>query len=79
MQMAKRMIFTFDDASLKNLERIKARRKLSSTAEAVRQSIQIGESLQQQADQGYSEVIVRDPKTKKERVMVFSSSPHGSE
>jgi hypothetical protein len=38
--------------------------------EAVRESLQISRALQSQANQGFSEIVVRNPETKEERVIV---------
>jgi hypothetical protein len=38
--------------------------------EAVRESHQISRALQSQAQQGFSEIVVRNPETKEERVIV---------
>jgi hypothetical protein len=40
-------------------------------ANVVRDSLQISRALQQQAEQGYSEVIVRNPETGEERIVVI--------
>jgi hypothetical protein len=39
-------------------------------ANAVRDSLQITRALQSQAEQGYTEIIVRNPETNEERVIV---------
>lgn len=71
MAKTRRVIFTFDDRSLESLEKITERGKFSSMADSVRESLQISHALQSQAQQGYSEVVVRNPETKEERVIVI--------
>ncbi len=40
-------------------------------AETVRESLQISKALQSQAAQGFTEVLVRNPETNAERVLVI--------
>ena len=68
-----RIVFTFDVNSLEALEEMKEEGHYSSLAETVRDSLQITRSLQKLAKRGYSEIIVRDPKTENERVLVIPS------
>lgn len=67
----KRVVFSFNDRSLDQLEQFKERGGFSSLAEAVRFSLQISGSLQQQSQKGYTEIIVRNPDTNKELVMAI--------
>jgi hypothetical protein len=67
----KRLVFTFDERSLDSLEKIKEQGRFNSLADAVRQSLQISKALQAQGQQGFREVIVRNPETKEERVLVI--------
>jgi Arc/MetJ-type ribon-helix-helix transcriptional regulator len=71
MAKAQRVVFTFDDRSLESLQRIKEQGRFSSMADAVRDSLQVSRALQAQAEQGYTEVVVRNPKTGEERVIVI--------
>jgi hypothetical protein len=71
MAKAKRVIFTFDDRSFDTLQRITEQAGLSSMAESVRESIQINRALQDQAARGFTEVVVRNPDTREERVIVI--------
>ena len=66
-----RIVFTFDEHSLAGLEEIKNDGNYSCFAETVRDSLQITRSLQKLAKRGYSEIIVRDPKTEEERLLVI--------
>lgn len=68
---SKRVAFTFDDRSLKTLEQMTAEGHFGSMADTVRESLQISRALQSQARQGYTEVIMRNPDTKEERVVVI--------
>ena len=68
--MPKRVVFSFDDRSLESLERMTKQGRYPSMANAVRDSLQITRALQSQAEQGYTEIIVRNPETNEERVIV---------
>jgi hypothetical protein len=67
--MSKRIIFTFDDRSYESLETFKKKGKYSSLAEAVRESLAMSVALQGQAEQGYTQIVVRNRKGK-ERELV---------
>ena len=71
MASTRRLVFTFDERSLESLQKIKQQGRFSSLADAVRQSLQISKALQSQSEQGFKEVIVRNPKTTEERVLVI--------
>jgi Arc/MetJ-type ribon-helix-helix transcriptional regulator len=68
--MPKRVVFSFDDRSLESLERMTQQGKYPSMANAVRDSLQITRALQSQAERGFTEIIVRNPETGEERVIV---------
>ncbi len=71
MAKAQRVVFSFDDRSLESLQRIKEQGRFSSMADAVRESLQISRALQSQAEQGFTELVVRNPETGEERVIVI--------
>lgn len=71
MANKKRVVFTFDERSLESLEQLKEQSRSGSLAETVRSSLQVNRALQQQKEQGYSEVVVRNPETKEERVLII--------
>ncbi|MBX3176856.1 MAG: hypothetical protein KF886_05825 [Candidatus Hydrogenedentes bacterium] len=73
MGKSKRVVFSFDERSYDSLEDVQRRGKFNSLADAVRESLQISRALQNQDQQGFSEVVVRNPKTGEERVMVIPS------
>jgi Arc/MetJ-type ribon-helix-helix transcriptional regulator len=64
-------VFSFDERSLESLERITEQGRFPSMANAVRESLQISRALQIQGEQGFTEVVVRNPETKEERVLVI--------
>jgi hypothetical protein len=70
MAASKRVIFSFDDRSLTNLEDLTNQGNFKSMGEAVRESVEVNQALQHHASEGFSEIIVRNPKTKEERVIV---------
>ena len=69
--MPKRVVFSFDDRSLESLKKMTEEGHYPSMANAVRDSLQISRALQSQAEQGFKEVIVRNPETGEERVIVI--------
>jgi metal-responsive CopG/Arc/MetJ family transcriptional regulator len=71
MSVKKRVVFSFDERSLESLETLKERGRLDSLADAVRNSLQVSRALQQQKELGYTEVVVRNPQTKEERVLII--------
>lgn len=71
MAKTKRVVFTFDERSLTSLEDLTAQGRFPSMAETVRESLQISRALQRQAEQGFTEVVVRNPDTNEERVIVI--------
>jgi Arc/MetJ-type ribon-helix-helix transcriptional regulator len=70
---SKRVAFTFDERSLVALEEMTEEGNFSSMADTVRESLQISRALQTQAKKGFTEIIVRDPETEEERVLVIPS------
>jgi len=70
---SQRVVFTCDDRSLESLKEITEQGHFASMAESVRESLQINRALQKQAKSGFSEVVVRNPKTNEERVIVIPS------
>ena len=73
----KRIVFSFDERNYNNLERIRYRGNFSSYADVVRESLQVSNILQEQNDEGFSEIVVRSPKTGKERIMSIPSLTRG--
>jgi Arc/MetJ-type ribon-helix-helix transcriptional regulator len=70
---SKRVVFTFDERSLAALEDMTEEGLFSSMADTVRESLQISRALQTQAKKGFTDIIVRDPETGEERVLVIPS------
>lgn len=73
MPKTRRVVFSFDERSLDSLQKIREQGRFASMGEAVRESLQISKALQTQANQGFSEIVVRNPETKQERVLVIPS------
>jgi Arc/MetJ-type ribon-helix-helix transcriptional regulator len=70
MAKTKRVIFSFDERSLESLQKLTEQGRFSSMADTVRESLQISRALQGQAQQGFTELVVRNPETNEERVLV---------
>lgn len=69
--MSKRVVFTFDDNSFERLQAIVRDGGYASMAAAVRDSLGINRALLSQSAQGYTEVLVRNPSTSEQKVMVI--------
>jgi hypothetical protein len=71
MAKTQRVVFTFDERSLESLKTLTEQGSYPSMANAVKDSLQISRALQNQAEQGFTEIIVRNPETNEERVIVI--------
>lgn len=71
MPKTRRVVFSFDERSLESLKRMTEQGRYPSMANAVRDSLQISRALQHQIEKGFTEVIVRNPETNEERVIVI--------
>jgi hypothetical protein len=71
--MSQRVLFTFDEASLESLKQIKDKRGFPSLGAAVRESIEVNETLQEQVENGFTEIVLRNPTTNQEKAIVISS------
>lgn len=78
MAKTRRVVFSFDERSLESLEKLTEQGRFASMADTVRESLQISRALQAQAQQGFTEVIVRNPETDEERVLVIPILQPGS-
>lgn len=67
----KRVAFTFDERSLTTLEEMTDEGNFPSMGDTVKESLQISRALQTQAKKGFSEIIVRNPETGEERIIVI--------
>ena len=65
--MNKRVVLSFDAVAYGNLEELRKRRGLNSAAEAIKDALVVRTMLERQAEQGFSQVMVRDPDTNKIR------------
>jgi Arc/MetJ-type ribon-helix-helix transcriptional regulator len=75
---SRRVVFTFDERSLDSLERLTEQGQYPSMAETVREALRVSRAIHSQAAQGFTEVIVRNPKTNEQRVIVVPVSPTDS-
>jgi Arc/MetJ-type ribon-helix-helix transcriptional regulator len=73
MTKSKRMMFTFDRQSFQYLKNLTKEGDYASMADTVRNSLETTHALQSQARQGFTEIVVRNPVTNQERVMVVPS------
>ena len=73
MAKNRRIVFKFDEPSLRALEIMTKEGGYNSMVDTVRESLRISRALQTQAKQGFSEITLRNPDTGEERVVVI---PH---
>jgi Arc/MetJ-type ribon-helix-helix transcriptional regulator len=71
MAKTRRVVFSFDERSLESLKRMTEQGRYPSMATAVRDSLQISRALQNQVEKGFTEIVVRNPETNEERVIVI--------
>jgi hypothetical protein len=71
--MSQRVVFTFDDASLESLKQIKEKRGFQSLGTAMRESIEVSETLQDQVENGFTEIVLRNPATNQEKTIIIPS------
>lgn len=69
--MSKRLSMTLDDASYNALENMA--KSTGSKATAIRDSLQLNYSVQNQAKGGFSRVILQNPKTGAEKELLIPS------
>ncbi len=70
---AYRIVVTFGANSLDSLKKIQKRGEFSSISAAVREAVLLSEVLQEQAGNGFTEVILRNTKTNKEKMLEIPS------
>jgi len=71
--MSQRVVFSFNENGLESLKQVQTRGDFPSMGTAVRESIQISEILQDQAAEGFTEVVLRNPRTNQEKTIVIPS------
>ena len=69
-EMSKRVVFTFEPESLAALEKIQTDGGYDTLAATVKDALQILWAIQREAKKGYSELIVRNPKTDGEKAVL---------
>ena len=70
-RMTHRIVFSFDERSLRTLKAIQKQGDFASFADAVRHSLVLARSIQQQEKLGFTELIMRNPKSEVERHLVM--------
>jgi len=71
--MSRRVVFDFDESSFESLQELTEQGRFGSMGETVRDSLQIARALRSQAGSGFTEVVVRNPDTQRERVLMIPS------
>jgi hypothetical protein len=70
--MSKKMLVSFNPRDLFLLEELTRRGGFASKAEATKESVLLRGRIVAQMDQGFTDVVVRNPKSGKERGVVIS-------
>ena len=73
MAKSKRVLFTFDARNYEDLRSVTNFGQFSNASDAVKDALQLSRALHSQAQKGFTDVIVRNPTTKEERVLVLPS------
>jgi|SRR5579862_342420 len=71
MSRSKRILFTFDPRSEQNLRKLTDVGGFPSASDAVRDALRMARTLQEQERLGFTEVVVRNPETNQEKVIVL--------
>jgi hypothetical protein len=71
--MSQRVVFTFDQSSLETLNEVKENGAFPSMGSAVRESLTLSNTLQNQVAEGFTEIVVRNPKTNQEKTIIVPS------
>ena len=71
MSRNKRVVFTFDERSLESLQKLTEQGRFSSMADTVRESCKSVVPCNRKRDRDFTEVMVRNPETNEERVLVI--------
>lgn len=69
----KKILFSFDEDSYKNILELQAQLGAKSIAETLRRSLEMMSVLETQASEGYSEIVLRNNSDKKEKTIVAPS------
>lgn len=69
--MVRKVLFTFKDNHLEKLLQIQKEGSYTTPMECLGEALRILNGLQEQAKEGYYEIIVRNPRTGEERTVVL--------
>jgi Arc/MetJ-type ribon-helix-helix transcriptional regulator len=70
MTKSKRILFTFDPRSQHNLRKFTDLGGFPSASDAVRDALRFARAIQEQESLGFTEVVVRNPQTNQEKMVV---------
>lgn len=70
MTKSKRILFSFDPRSQHNLRKFTDLGGFPSASDAVRDALRFVRAIQEQESVGFTEVVVRNPQTNQEKVIV---------
>lgn len=75
--MNKRVVLNFDAVAYGNLEELRKMGGFKTVADAIKDSLVVRTMLYRQAEQGFSELCVRNPGTGKERSLQLEPDTAG--
>ncbi len=75
--MNKRVVLSFDAIAYGNLEELRKKGGFKTVADAVRDSLVVRAVLRKQSDQGFTDMVLRNPRTKKERTIDIDANFKG--
>lgn len=73
----RQVVFDFDDGSLRTLQQMTSDGGYKDMADCLRESLQITRAMQTQAQEGFTQVILRNPRTGGECVVKVSLTDTG--
>ena len=71
MAESKRFLVTMDENSMEALDYVKDKASLESLAAGVRESVRTRKTLQHLAEEGFKQIVVRNPETGAEKEIVI--------
>ena len=67
----KRVVFIFDNLMYDRFKHWQHKKRHETMAQTIREALRIVQALDGQKEQGYTEVLVRNPQTQEMKVMVI--------
>ena len=75
--MNKRVVLSFDAVAFGNPEELRRKGGFKSIAEAIKDALVVRTMLHRQAEQGFSQLLVQNPDSRKERIVALGEDTAG--